>query len=157
MDVNIADVGILIVSIVALVVSIASIKQSKGNNETSVMNLFFNAYDEFCEILDKNEEAAESGDKKAYDILRWAYKKYCNILEYACIKYRNGELSKKTFMDCLCSEIEDLNVNNYGKKYGQDINDWENIVWVYRTRILAHKIYLERMKEFEEMKKQKMQ
>ena len=98
----------MVIGLVALILSISAVKQAKGNNETSVMNLYFSEYKNFNEVFARYKNANSANDKEKeywHEKCKYAYQEYYNALDYMCIKYLNKELSEATFAGFMSDEI----------------------------------------------------
>lgn len=162
------DILAFIIGVIASILSIVSIRMSKANNETGVMQIYFDQYRKFHETVTEyserklNEKEPISDKENVYwrQKYKYAYEEYYNVLEYMCAKYINGEISEKTFYRVMGEEViricsDDLSLKAMEDYSGLTFRDiekkWDCLLEAY-NKVLRHREHLARMEEIRKEK-----
>lgn len=130
------EVLTLIMSIIAIGISMFAIKVTKGQVEIELRNMITSSRERYEDILIKFKENKEERLKEVYEnILESSLENYLNSYDEACSKYIDNKVDKVRFKKNYSDEIKN-NVENFEEKYTQTsrykatikvYNEWNNV------------------------------
>ena len=130
------EVLTLIMSIIAIGISMFAIKVTKGQVEIELRNMITSSRERYEDMLIKFKENEEERLKEVYEnILESSLENYLNSYDEACSKYIDNKVDKVRFKKNYSDEIKN-NIENFEEKYTQTsrykatikvYNKWNNI------------------------------